>query len=149
MDALRELASRHGLRLIEDAAQAHGASWKGAPAGSLGDAAGFSFYPAKNVGAFGDGGAVVTNDDELAARVRALRNYGSAGKYVHEVPGYNSRLDTLQAAFLQVRLKHLAAWNARRKAVAEIYLKGFAWLPSSGGGRGSKSVLAPVRDSLH
>jgi dTDP-4-amino-4,6-dideoxygalactose transaminase len=124
MDELRELASRHGLRLIEDAAQAHGAAWKGAPVGSLGDAAGFSFYPAKNLGAFGDGGAVATNDQELAGRVRALRNYGSAGKYMHEFQGYNSRLDTLQAAFLQVRLKHLAAWNARRKAVAEMYLKG-------------------------
>ncbi len=124
MGALRQLASRHGLRLIEDAAQAHGAEWKGTPVGSLGDAAGFSFYPAKNLGAFGDGGAVVTNDDELAGRVRALRNYGSQGKYVHEVRGYNSRLDSLQAAFLQVRLKHLAAWNERRKALAGIYLKG-------------------------
>jgi dTDP-4-amino-4,6-dideoxygalactose transaminase len=124
MDKLRELASRHSLRLIEDAAQAHGATWNGARAGSLGDAAAFSFYPAKNLGAFGDGGAVVTNDEELARRVRALRNYGSEGKYVHEFQGYNSRLDTLQAAFLQVRLKHLADWNARRKAAAEKYLKG-------------------------
>jgi dTDP-4-amino-4,6-dideoxygalactose transaminase len=129
MDAMRELASRKGLRLIEDAAQAHGAAWKGAPAGSLGDAAAFSFYPAKNLGAFGDGGAVVSNDTELAARIRALRNYGSSDKYMHELQGYNSRLDTLQAAFLQVRLKHLAAWNARRKAVAAAYLKGLenAW----------------------
>ncbi len=124
IDAIRELASRHGLLLIEDAAQAHGAAWKGAPAGSLGDAAGFSFYPAKNLGAFGDGGAVVTNDDALAGRVRAMRNYGSVGKYVHQFQGYNSRLDTLQAAFLQVRLKHLKAWNERRKLVAEAYLRG-------------------------
>jgi len=124
MDALQQLASRHALLLIEDAAQAHGAAWNGTPAGSLADAAGFSFYPAKNLGAFGDAGAVVTNDAALAARVRALRNYGSAGKYMHHVQGYNSRLDTLQAAFLQVRLKHLAAWNARRKAVAGAYRKG-------------------------
>jgi dTDP-4-amino-4,6-dideoxygalactose transaminase len=129
MDALRQLASHHGLRLIEDAAQAHGAAWKGAPAGSIGSAAAFSFYPAKNLGAFGDGGAVVTNDGELAERIRALRNYGSTGKYLHRLQGYNSRLDTLQAAFLQVRLKHLAAWNARRKAVAEAYLKGLQKAP--------------------
>jgi dTDP-4-amino-4,6-dideoxygalactose transaminase len=124
MDAIRDLASRKRLLLIEDAAQAHGAAWKGAPAGSFGDAAAFSFYPSKNLGAFGDGGAVVTNDAELAQRIRALRNYGSASKYMHQLQGYNSRLDTLQAAFLQVRLKHLAAWNARRRAVAAAYLKG-------------------------
>jgi dTDP-3-amino-3,4,6-trideoxy-alpha-D-glucose transaminase len=130
MDAIRELASRKGLLLIEDAAQAHGAAWKGAPAGSLGDAAAFSFYPAKNLGAFGDGGAVVTNDAELAGRIRALRNYGSTTKYMHDLQGYNSRLDTLQAAFLQVRLKHLAAWNARRKAVAVAYLNALEKAPS-------------------
>jgi dTDP-4-amino-4,6-dideoxygalactose transaminase len=129
MDAIRDLASRKGLLLIEDAAQAHGAAWKGAPAGSFGDAAAFSFYPSKNLGAFGDGGAVVTNDAELAQKIRALRNYGSTSKYIHQLQGYNSRLDTLQAAFLQVRLKHLVAWNARRKAVAAAYLKGLEKTP--------------------
>jgi len=126
MDALREIARRSKVRLIEDAAQAHGAKWRGKPAGSLGDAAGFSFYPAKNLGAFGDGGAVVTDDPELAASVRRLRNYGGLGKYDHEVRGYNSRLDSLQAALLRVGLPHLETWNARRAALARTYLQGLA-----------------------
>jgi dTDP-4-amino-4,6-dideoxygalactose transaminase len=107
MDAIREVASRHGLRLIEDAAQAHGARWKAQPVGGLSDAAGFSFYPGKNLGAFGDGGAVVTNDAGVVERVRSLRNYGSVRKYYNDVCGYNSRLDPLQAALLRVKLKHL------------------------------------------
>lgn len=126
MDALRGIATRGNLRLIEDAAQAHGAKWRGKPAGGLGDAAGFSFYPAKNLGAFGDGGAVVTNDPQLAESIRRLRNYGAMGKYDHNVCGYNSRLDSLQAALLRVRLQHLETWNERRNALARKYLTGLA-----------------------
>lgn len=124
MQQIVELGHRHGLRVIEDAAQAHGATYKGNRTGALGDAAGFSFYPSKNLGAFGDGGAVVTNDDELADRVRVLRNYGSRKKYYNEVKGINSRLDALQAAFLRVKLKWLDEWNDRRRAIARQYLDG-------------------------
>lgn len=122
MDAVNEIARKHELKVIEDAAQAHGARYKGRLSGSLGDAAGFSFYPGKNLGAFGDAGAVTTDDDELADRIRLLRNYGSRVKYYNEVKGYNSRLDPLQAAFLRVKLKYLDQWNARRVKVAEKYL---------------------------
>lgn len=121
MDAVRDVARRHGLRVLEDAAQAHGARYRGARTGVLGDAAAWSFYPAKNLGAMGDGGAVTTNDDALADRLRALRNYGSRVRYVNEVQGYNSRLDDLQAAILRVKLSRLDEWNARRRAVAERY----------------------------
>jgi len=121
MPALQEIANRHGLKLIEDAAQAHGATVYGRMAGSIGHAAGFSFYPGKNLGALGDGGAVTTNDEELAEQIRLLRNYGSKTKYQHEIAGYNSRLDELQAAFLRVKLKHLESWNAQRRAQAEYY----------------------------
>lgn len=123
MDAINRLASLHGLRVIEDAAQAHGAQWRGRPVGSLGDAAGFSFYPGKNLGCYGDGGAVVTNDPDLADRVRVLRNYGSRRKYYNECRGINSRLDELQAALLRVRLKVLNEWNSRRSRVADSYRK--------------------------
>jgi dTDP-4-amino-4,6-dideoxygalactose transaminase len=126
MAPVNALARRHGLRVIEDAAQAHGATYHGRRAGSLGDAAGFSFYPGKNLGALGDGGAVVTSDGQLAARVRALRNYGSRRKYEHEEAGVNSRLDELQAAVLRVKLRHLDAWNTRRRAVARRYLEQLA-----------------------
>jgi dTDP-4-amino-4,6-dideoxygalactose transaminase len=118
-----EVANRHGLRVLEDAAQAHGARYKGRPTGGLGDAAGWSFYPGKNLGAFGDAGAVTTNDADLADKVRVLRNYGSRVKYLNEVKGYNSRLDPLQAAFLRVKLAHLDEWNDRRKAVAGRYFE--------------------------
>jgi dTDP-4-amino-4,6-dideoxygalactose transaminase len=101
------IAAKHGLNLIEDAAQAHGARYRGLRAGSLGDAAAFSFYPGKNLGAFGDGGAITTNDADLTASLRSLRNYGSSDKYVHEVIGLNSRLDSLQAAVLRVKLSYL------------------------------------------
>jgi dTDP-4-amino-4,6-dideoxygalactose transaminase len=111
------------LKIIEDAAQAHGATYQDRKAGNLGDTAAFSFYPTKNLGALGDAGAVVTNDDELAERVRVLRNYGSRSKYYNEVKGVNSRLDPIQASFLRVKLKHLDAWNARRCKVAQEYLK--------------------------
>jgi dTDP-4-amino-4,6-dideoxygalactose transaminase len=106
------------LKVIEDNAQAQGARYKGRRTGSLGDAAGNSFYPGKNLGAFGDAGAVTTDDAVLAERVRTLRNYGSKKKYYNEVKGYNSRLDELQAAFLRVKLKKLDEWNDRRRAVA-------------------------------
>jgi dTDP-4-amino-4,6-dideoxygalactose transaminase len=126
MDPINAIARKHGLRVLEDAAQAHGCRYKGKVVGTLGDASAFSFYPGKNLGAFGDGGAVVTNDDEIADRVRVLRNYGSRERYHHEVVGYNSRLDELQAALLRVRLRHLDSWNDRRRAVAARYLEGLA-----------------------
>jgi dTDP-4-amino-4,6-dideoxygalactose transaminase len=122
MDAINQVAQRSGLMVIEDAAQAHGARCRGRSAGSLGRAAAFSFYPSKNLGAHGDGGAVTTDDEALAERIRALRNYGSRRKHVHEVKGFNSRLDELQAAFLRVKLRKLAEWNSRRAAVAQAYL---------------------------
>jgi len=123
MDPILELARQHGLKVLEDAAQGHGAHYKGRRTGSLGDAAGFSFYPGKNLGAYGDGGAVTTDDPELAKQLRILRNYGSQQKYYNEVPGYNSRLDELQAAFLRVKLKRLDDWNASRRQVAAWYLQ--------------------------
>lgn len=123
MDPICEIARRHALKVLEDAAQAHGASYKGKRAGSLGDAAGFSFYPGKNLGAFGDGGAVTTSDAELADKIRCLRNYGSREKYVNEAPGFNSRLDELQAAFLRVKLRYLDGWNDKRRLLAAWYLK--------------------------
>ena len=124
MDPILEIAGSHGLRVIEDAAQAHGARYKGRRVGSLGDAACFSFYPGKNLGALGDGGAVTTNDPDLAENIRMLRNYGSKIKYNNEVKGYNSRLDELQAAFLREKLKWLDDWNDKRRQVAEHYLAG-------------------------
>ncbi|AIF46959.1 DegT/DnrJ/EryC1/StrS family aminotransferase [Dyella japonica] len=124
MAALADIADRHRLLLIEDAAQAHGASDGARRAGAFGDAAGFSFFPAKNLGALGDGGAVVTNDDELAARVTALRNYGSEVKYHHLYQGLNSRLDEMQAAMLRVKLAHLDEEVARRRQVARRYRDG-------------------------
>lgn len=129
MDPINALARKHGLRVIEDCAQAHGARYKGRKAGGLGDAAGFSFYPGKNLGAIGDGGAVTTSDDGLAERIRVLRNYGSRVKYHNEVAGYNSRLDELQAAFLRVKLAKLDEWNSRRSQAAGSYLQGLAGLP--------------------
>jgi dTDP-4-amino-4,6-dideoxygalactose transaminase len=129
MDPIVDIARRRGLEVIEDAAQAHGARYKGRPVGSLGGAAGFSLYPGKNLGAFGDAGAITTTDAALAARIRLLRNYGSRVKYDHEMQGVNSRLDELQAAFLRVKLGHLEAWNARRLAIARIYDEGLADVP--------------------
>jgi dTDP-4-amino-4,6-dideoxygalactose transaminase len=125
MDSINALAQKHGLKVIEDCAQAHGARYKGRRAGGLGDAAGFSFYPGKNLGAFGDGGAVTTNDSMLAERIQVLRNYGSRVKYHNEVVGFNSRLDELQAALLRVKLTKLEEWNDRRKVIAAQYLKGW------------------------
>ncbi|WP_300442310.1 DegT/DnrJ/EryC1/StrS family aminotransferase [Zoogloea sp.] len=121
MDPINELARKHGLVVIEDAAQAQGALYKGRRAGSLGHAAGTSFYPGKNLGALGDGGAVLTSDDAIAEKVKRLRNYGSQVKYQHDVAGYNSRLDEVQAALLRVKLGVLDQWNGRRKAIAARY----------------------------
>jgi dTDP-4-amino-4,6-dideoxygalactose transaminase len=121
MDPINELATQHGLIVIEDAAQAQGARYKGRRVGSLGHAAATSFYPAKNLGALGDGGAVLTNDDVIAEKARLLRNYGSMVKYKHELLGHNSRLDELQAAFLREKLKVLDESNARRREIAAVY----------------------------
>ena len=121
MDPIIEIGCRCNIKVIEDAAQAHGARYKGRSCGSLGHAAAFSFYPGKNLGAFGDGGAVTTNDAELASKVRMISNYGSAKKYDHEVKGCNSRLDELQAAFLRVKLAYLDSWTIQRQKIANIY----------------------------
>ena len=121
MDAINAIAKRHNLKVIEDAAQAHGAYYKGRRVGSLGDAAGFSFYPGKNLGAFGDAGGVTTDDIALAHKLRSLRNYGSTVKYKNELRGYNSRLDELQASFLRVKLSKLDLWNERRRGIAQQY----------------------------
>jgi dTDP-4-amino-4,6-dideoxygalactose transaminase len=122
MDPILAVAENRGLKVIEDAAQAQGARYKGRRTGSLGHAAGHSFYPGKNLGAFSDAGAVTTNDSDLADRLRALRNYGSKVKYHHDIVGLNSRMDELQAAFLRVKLRHLDEWNVRRQKIAEQYL---------------------------
>lgn len=121
MEKIWALAKKYNLKIIEDAAQAHGAEYQGRKTGNLGDAAGFSFYPGKNLGCMGDGGGVTTNDDALAAKIRALRNYGSDRKYHHIYKGTNSRLDELQAAVLDVKLPHLEADNARRREIACYY----------------------------
>ena len=126
MDPILAIARKHGLRVLEDGAQAHGARYKGKRLGAHGDAVAWSFYPSKNLGAMGDGGAVTTNDAHLADRLRLLRNYGSRVKYVNEVQGYNSRLDPLQAAILHVKLAHLDEWNAHRSAIAARYHLGLA-----------------------
>jgi dTDP-4-amino-4,6-dideoxygalactose transaminase len=123
MDPINALAKQYGLIVIEDAAQAQGARYKGKRAGGLGHAAATSFYPGKNLGALGDGGAVLTSDDAIAAKVRQLRNYGSKIKYQHDVLGYNSRLDEMQAAFLRVKLGVLDEWNERRREIAGQYSK--------------------------
>jgi dTDP-4-amino-4,6-dideoxygalactose transaminase len=121
MDRFGELAEKYGVAIVEDAAQAFGAAWKGKKAGTLGKAAGFSFYPTKNLSACGDGGCVTTDDQELADHVRRLRNHGSRVRYYHEEIGWNSRLDAMQAAVLRVKLKHVDDWNQRRRIVARRY----------------------------
>jgi dTDP-4-amino-4,6-dideoxygalactose transaminase len=126
MDAILDIAKRKGLIVIEDAAQAHGAYYKGKRAGSLGLAGCFSFYPAKNLGALGDGGIVTTNDDRLAEKLRTLRNYGQTQKYHHAELAYNRRLDTLHAAVLRVKLRRLDAWNAMRQSAARAYAEALA-----------------------
>jgi dTDP-4-amino-4,6-dideoxygalactose transaminase len=129
MDPLLDIARRHGLKVVEDAAQAHGARCHGRRTGGLGDAAGFSFYPGKNLGALGDGGAITTRDGELAAKLRKLRNYGSSVKYQHDVAGVNSRLDEIQSAVLRAKLPQLDAENAARARVAAQYLEALSGLP--------------------
>ncbi|MCL5283505.1 MAG: DegT/DnrJ/EryC1/StrS family aminotransferase [Armatimonadetes bacterium] len=126
MGALSAIAERFGLSIVEDACQAHGAECDGRRVGSLGRAAAFSFYPGKNLGGCGDGGAVTTNDPEIADRVKQLRNYGQRVKYHHETLAYNSRLDTIQAAILRVKLQYLDGWNRRRQEIAAYYTQLFA-----------------------
>lgn len=123
LEVILEIARRHDLRVLEDAAQAQGARYRGVPVGGHGDVVAWSFYPGKNLGALGDAGAVTTNDSSLADRIRVLRNYGSRQRYVNEVQGYNSRLDPVQAAALRVKLRHLPEWNARRSRIAARYSK--------------------------
>ena len=124
MDRIIPIARKYNLKIFEDCAQAHGVGIHGVKAGAFGDADAFSFYPGKNLGAFGDAGAVVTSDEQIASKVRALGNYGSYIKYQHEYKGVNSRLDELQAAFLSVKLQHLEQWNQERKWIAEQFYKG-------------------------
>lgn len=126
LDPILAIARKHGLRVLEDAAQAHGARYKGQRIGAHGDVVAWSFYPGKNLGAMGDGGAVTTNDAQIAERIRVLRNYGSRVKYVNDVRGFNSRLDPIQAAALRVKLKVLDTWNERRAAIASHYQTGLA-----------------------
>lgn len=123
MNRIMELANKFGIKVVEDAAQAHGMTWRGKTVGSRDNVAAFSFYPGKNLGALGDGGAVVTNDREVYERVRKLANYGAAKKYIHELRGVNSRLDEVQAAFLRIKLQYLDNWNQERRTIAEFYEK--------------------------
>lgn len=137
MAPIDKVAKKYGVKVIEDAAQAHGAAYRNRKVGSLGDAAGFSFYPVKNLGACGDGGAVTTNDRSLADKIRSIRNYGSNVKYIHPIQGLNSRLDELQAAQLRVKLRHLDEWNHRREQIACHYSRAL-------GGIGEELVLPYV-----
>lgn len=143
MDTIKNIAKKHNLFVIEDAAQAHGAIYKGRKIGTLGDTACFSFFPGKNLGAYGDAGAIVTNSDELAKRARMFANHGRVEKYNHEFEGANSRLDGLQAAILDVKLKYLEKWTERRRDVAAKYdeaLKATVMIPQ---------VMADVRHVYH
>lgn len=154
---LQELCRAHKLHLVEDCAQAIGATFDRRPVGSFGAVGCFSFYPTKNLGADGDGGMVVTNDEELARRLKMLRVHGIEKRYFHDLHGFNSRLDELQAAILRVKVKHLAGWNERRVAIAARYDAGLAWLPvkppvTSPGNRHIYhvyAILADNRDALH
>lgn len=129
MNPIMRIAQEHGLKVIEDNAQAHGAYYKGRRTGSIGHAAGTSFYPGKNLGAFGDAGAVTTNDDALADKVRMLRNYGASKKYHHKLKGFNSRMEEIHAATLRIKLRCLDEWNSRRRAVAALYRERLQGLP--------------------
>jgi dTDP-4-amino-4,6-dideoxygalactose transaminase/acetyltransferase-like isoleucine patch superfamily enzyme len=157
MDAILEIARRRGLKVLEDACQAHGATYHGRAAGALGDAAAFSFYPGKNLGACGEGGAVTSNDPEIARRVLLLRDHGRAEKYSHVLEGYNGRLDAVQAMILSAKLKHLPAWNASRQKWAQVYDAGFSDLstiqpvvvrPENRSCRHLYVVRSPRRDAL-
>ena len=148
MDEFLDIAASYKLKLFEDAAQAFGATWRGKPAGSLGLAAGFSFYPTKNLSAFGDAGCVTTNDPALAERVRNLRNHGSARRYYHDEIGWNARMDSIQAVVLRIKLKHLPEWNARRRDIAAKYDEMFVNSGLSDNrpmGPDMPNALAPVR----
>ncbi|RTL56021.1 MAG: DegT/DnrJ/EryC1/StrS family aminotransferase [Rhodocyclaceae bacterium] len=145
MEGLLELARRHGLKVIEDCAQAHGAEFAGRRVGALGDIGTFSFYPGKNLGAYGDGGAILTNDDKLAVRCRMIANHGRVAKYDHEFEGRNSRLDGLQAAILAAKLPHLEGWINRRNEIAETYLAELASCP----GIALPRRVGPVRHAFH
>jgi dTDP-4-amino-4,6-dideoxygalactose transaminase len=123
MDRIMEIAKRHHLKVVEDAAQAHGARWRGRRVGSIGDVGCFSFFPGKNLGAYGDAGAVVSQDEALIRRVRMLANHGRLDKYLHQMEGVNSRLDGLNAAILRIKLRHLDAWNAARRRHAQHYME--------------------------
>jgi len=153
MNKIRMICQTHGLNLFEDAAQAHGATHFGIKAGGLGDAAGFSFYPGKNLGAFGDGGAVTTNNPEVFQYIRMARDYGSEKKYNNRIKGVNSRLDEIQAAVLRVKLRHLGEWNRRRSEVAGFYLDNLKplgedlVLPAIGEGNGHVWHLFTVRST--
>lgn len=138
MDPIKEICRRRNLFLIEDCAQAHGAQYKGKKAGTFGDISAFSFYPTKNLGCLGDGGAVITNDGKLLAKVKMLRNYGSEKKYYNEYIGYNSRLDEMQAAFLSIKLRHLDEINDHKRKLANIYFEGL-----------SEKYILPVSDSSY
>jgi dTDP-4-amino-4,6-dideoxygalactose transaminase len=126
MDPILDIARRRNLIVIEDAAQAHGATYKGRPCGSMGVMAGFSFYPGKNLGAYGEGGAVVTSDPELAKKIRIMRSWGEERRYEHSVKGFNYRMDGIQGAILRVKLRHLEAWTEARRARAADYAHAFA-----------------------
>jgi dTDP-4-amino-4,6-dideoxygalactose transaminase len=138
MDPIMEIAHRHGLRVVEDAAQAHGAEYDGRKAGSIGDAACFSFYPGKNLGAFGEAGAVVTNNDALRDKIRILRDHGQVRKYHHALVGWNCRMDGIQAAVLQIKLRHLDGGNRRRRAIAAYYDQQLSGVPG---------IITPARQS--
>jgi dTDP-4-amino-4,6-dideoxygalactose transaminase len=129
MDTILNIANKHNLKVIEDAAQGHGATYNNKKVGSFGNVSGFSFYPGKNLGAYGDGGAVTTDSDDIANSVRLLRNYGSKKKYINEIRGINSRLDELQAAILRIKLRKLDEWNERRRSIANFYLNELSDLP--------------------
>lgn len=129
LDPILGIARKYGLRVVEDAAQAHGARYKGRRLGSHGDVVAWSFYPGKNLGCFGDGGAITTDNPEIADQIRVLRNYGSKKRYFNEVKGHNSRLDEIQAAVLRVKLLHLDAWNSKRQKLAQRYMEGLSTLP--------------------
>lgn len=144
MDPIMEVARRHGLVVIEDAAQAHGAEYKGRRAGSVGDIGCFSFYPGKNLGAYGEGGAVVSNNPEIMARIRMLRDWGQARKYEHVLKGFNARLDEIQAAILRVKLRYIEGWTEARRANADLYQSGLA-----GAGLGLPSVPDHGRHVYH
>src|SRR5581483_5237819 len=144
MDPIFEVARKHGLTVIEDAAQAHGAEYKGRRVGSIGEMACFSFYPGKNLGAYGEGGAVTTDNPELARRIRMLRDWGAERKYHHDLKGYNYRMEAIQGAVLSVKLRHLEGWTEARRSLAGLYNKAL-----DGAGVQTPRAMADVRHVYH